>query len=81
MAEAVTLAKLHPPAEVDRALGIAAIAGRFADNDLIAILTHHLGRQATEPTRTTEGHSLQPATSAWSQFGLHGAEDADEDCQ
>jgi hypothetical protein len=74
MAEAVTLAKLHPPAEVDRALGIAAIAGRFADNDLIAIMTHHLGRQDVEPTRTSEGHSLQPGTSAWSQFGLPAVE-------
>ena len=58
MAEAVTLAKLHPRAEVDRALGMAAIAGRFADNDLIAILSHHLGRRAAQPTRGGEGHSL-----------------------
>lgn len=29
MAEAVAPAKLHPAAEVDRALGTAAIAGRF----------------------------------------------------
>lgn len=36
MAEAVALAKLHPVAEVDQALGTAAIAGRFAENDLIA---------------------------------------------
>jgi transposase len=70
MAEAVTLAKLHPPADVDRALGIAAIAGRFAENDLIAIVSHHLGRPDAEPTRTSEGHSLQPGTSAWSKFGL-----------
>ncbi|WP_280399802.1 IS21 family transposase [Nocardia carnea] len=70
MAEAVTLAKLHPPEEVDRALGIAAIAGRFAENDLIRILTHNLGRDHAEPTRAGEGHSLQPGTSAWSNFGL-----------
>jgi hypothetical protein len=55
-------------------LGIAAIAGRFAENDLIAIVTHHLGRQDVEPTRTSEGHSLQPGTSAWSQFGLPAVE-------
>jgi transposase len=70
MAEAVTLAKLHPAEEVDRALGIAAIAGRFAENDLIRILTHHTGRDTAEPARASEDHSLQPGTSAWSQFGL-----------
>ena len=70
MAEAVTLAKLHPSEEVDRALGIAAIAGRFAENDLIRILTHNLGRDHAEPTRATENHSLQPGTSAWSNFGM-----------
>jgi transposase len=70
MAEAVTLAKLHPVTEVDRALGIAAIAGRFGENDLIAILTHNLGREHAEPTRAGEDHSLQPGTSAWSQFGI-----------
>ena len=46
MAEAVTLAKRQVPDEVDRVLGIAALAGRFSDNDLIAILTCGLGRQA-----------------------------------
>lgn len=70
MAEAVTLAKLHSAAEVDRALGIAAIAGRFGENDLIAIVTHNLGREDAEPTRAGEEHSLQPGTAAWSQFGL-----------
>ncbi len=70
MAEAVTLAKLHPVTEVDRALGIAAIAGRFGENDLIAILTHNLGRPDAEPIRAGEDHSLQPGTSAWSQFGI-----------
>ncbi|HEY3691120.1 MAG TPA: IS21 family transposase [Pseudonocardiaceae bacterium] len=70
MAEAVTLAKLHPAEEVDRALGIAAIAGRFAENDLIRILTHHTGRDTGEPSRASEAHSLQPGTSAWSSFGL-----------
>lgn len=70
MAEAVTLAKLHPAAEVDQALGIAAIAGRFAENDLLRILTQHTGRDAGEPSRASEDHSLQPGTSAWSRFGL-----------
>ncbi|GGO99202.1 hypothetical protein GCM10012280_65110 [Wenjunlia tyrosinilytica] len=70
MAEAVQLAKLHGAGEVDRALGTAAIAGRFAENDLISILDHHIGRQVAEPTRASEDHSLQPGTSAWSRFGV-----------
>jgi transposase len=70
MAEAVALAKLHSAAEVDQALGTAAIAGRFADDDLISILTYQHGRVAAEPTRASETHSLQPGTSAWSRFGL-----------
>jgi transposase len=70
MAEAVALAKLHSAAEVDRALGSAAIAGRFAENDLIRILTYQAGLETVEPTRASEDHSLQPGTSAWSNFGL-----------
>lgn len=70
MAEAVQLAKLHGIAEVDRVLGTAAIAGRFAENDLISILDHHIGRTVAEPTRASEDHSLQPGTSAWSRFGV-----------
>lgn len=72
MAEAVALAKLHPTAEVDRALGAAAIAGRFADNDLIRILAHQNGDQPGEAAHASEDHSLQPGTSAWAQFGLTG---------
>lgn len=78
MAEAVALAKLHPAAEVDQALGTAAIAGRFAENDLIRILAHQAGREQAEPTRAGEAHSLQPGTSAWSSFGLTGAGDGGE---
>lgn len=63
MAEAVTLAKLHRATEVDQALGIAAIACRFAENDLIRILTHHTGRDVGEPSRASEDHSLQPGSS------------------
>lgn len=70
MTEAVALAKLHGTAEVDKALGTAAIVGRFAENDLIRILTHQTGHGQGEPTRPGESHSLQPGTSAWSNFGL-----------
>ncbi|MEV3898609.1 IS21 family transposase [Streptomyces anulatus] len=76
MAEAVALAKLHSAADVDRALGSAAIAGRFAENDLIRILTYQAGLESIEPTRASEEHSLQPGTSAWSKFGL--ADEKDE---
>ena len=68
MTEAVTLAKLHDPADVDRALGTAALAGRFADNDLLRLLAHQRDDDNT-PTRASETHSLQPGTSAWSTFG------------
>ncbi|MFI5497148.1 IS21 family transposase [Actinoplanes sp. NPDC051859] len=71
MAEAVALAKLHGVAEVDQALGTAALAGRFADNDVIRILAHQ-SENDTEPTRASETHSLQPGTSAWSTFGMTG---------
>ena len=40
MARAVELASLVGAARVDQALGLAAIAGRFADDDLPAILDH-----------------------------------------
>jgi transposase len=74
MAEAVALGKLHPAEQVDRALGTAAIAGRFAENDLIRILTHQIGGAGpAEPSRAGETHSLQPGTSAWSNFGLPDA--------
>jgi hypothetical protein len=51
MAEAVALAKLHPAAEVDQALGTAAVAGRFAENDLIRVLAHQTCRQQAAPTK------------------------------
>ncbi|WP_327037949.1 IS21 family transposase [Micromonospora maris] len=71
MAEAVALAKLHGVDHVDRALGTAALAGRFSDNDLIRILAHQRDDD-TPPTRASETHSLQPGTSAWSTFGTTG---------
>lgn len=74
MAEAVALAKVHPRGEVDRGLGTTAVAGRFADNDVLRILSHQAGRDIGKPsTRASETHSLQPGTSAWSGFGLDSA--------
>jgi transposase len=70
MAEAVALAKLRGTAPVDRALGTAALAGRFAAADLRSILDHQtLKDEQTPPNRAGEDHSLQPGTSAWSGFG------------
>jgi hypothetical protein len=69
MAEAVTLAKLHGAQPVDRALGTAAAAGRFADGDLRTILDHQRHGPNGQPRRASERHSLQPGTSAWAAFG------------
>jgi hypothetical protein len=69
MAEAVTLAKLRGDQAVDRALGNAAIAGRFAEHDLMAILDYQAAREGDTPSRAGETHSLQPGTSAWSRLG------------
>ena len=69
MAEAVTFAKLHGAVVVDQALGTAALAGRFADNDLAAILAHQHGGPAGTLTRASETHSLQPGTASWAGFG------------
>ncbi len=69
MAEAVTFAKLHGNPAVDQALGTAAIAGRFAEGDLLAILIHQTETQARQSVERSETHSLQPGTSAWATFG------------
>jgi hypothetical protein len=69
MADAVALAKLHGAAAVDHALGTAALAGRFADADLAAILTHQQAGPTGTPTRASETHSLQQGTGGWAGFG------------
>jgi len=69
MAEAVALAKLRGAGAVDRALGTAAMAGRFNDADLRSILEHQAFHDPAAPSRPGEDHSLQPGTGAWSGFG------------
>jgi transposase len=69
MAEAVALAKLHGAAAVDQALGTAALAGRFGETDLTAILHHQQAGPTSPPVRAGEQHSLQPGTAGWAQFG------------
>ncbi len=70
MAEAVELAALVGVELVDRALGVAAAAGRFGDGDLASIVDH-LAAGGTDADLVTidESHSVQPGTSAWEEFG------------
>jgi hypothetical protein len=73
MAEAVDLAALHDRASVDRALGQAATAGRFAHGDLAAVLAHQAGDPAqliaAEPARVSEYNSLAQGTGSWARLG------------
>jgi hypothetical protein len=69
MAEAVDLAKLHGPGEVEQALRVCAQAGRFGEGDLAAILAHHGGQVIEFPARVSEERSLQRSTAAWEGFG------------
>jgi hypothetical protein len=72
MSEALTLAKLFDPAEVDWALGHAAVHGRFAEADLASILDHHAGARSGEHDashRAGEDHSLTQGTAGWAGLG------------
>ena len=70
MAAAVELAALAGPAQVDAALGVAAAAGRFAEDDLLAIVRHRAaGGASAQLVIADESHSAQPGTSAWEGFG------------
>jgi transposase len=69
MAEALSLAKLFDPVEVDWALGHAAVHGRFAEADLASILDHHARRPRAGQHRAGEHSSLTQGTSAWAGFG------------
>lgn len=63
MAEAVSLAKIAGVIDVDRALGTAAIHGRFAHGDLSSIL--QAGRASTATHAASEEASLTQGTGAW----------------
>jgi hypothetical protein len=70
MAEAVELAALAGTAAVDAALGTAALAGRFADGDLLSIAGYQAAAHADgQAAVADEAHSAQPGTSAWAGFG------------
>ena len=68
MIEALTLASLFGPAPVDRALGVAAVAGRFGDGDLAALLDHARGCQPSL-LPVDDGHSMQTGTRGWETLG------------
>jgi len=70
MARAVELASVVGAATVDQALGLAAITGRFADDDLPAILDHLAVAAAAGPAAVPdEAHSAQPGTGGWAALG------------
>ena len=72
MAAAVQLGRLFSPAEVDWALGHAAVHGRFAEADLASILDHHhQQRTRNRDHRASEDRSLTQGTTGWAQYG-HG---------
>ncbi|MDX6395833.1 MAG: hypothetical protein QOJ73_6896 [Streptosporangiaceae bacterium] len=74
MARAVELAAVVGAGKVDAALGLAAIAGRFADSDLASIIDHLAAeREIGEVVRADEAHSVQPGTSGWARLGTQEA--------
>lgn len=74
MDQALALAKLFDPVEVDWALGHAAVHGRFAEADLPSILDHHSRAPKAGEHRASEHSSLTQGTSAWAQLGLPGTD-------
>lgn len=70
MTAALELAALVGTEPVDAALGVAAAAGRFAEGDLLAIVTYRAdGASIAALVVADEHHSVQPGTSAWAIFG------------
>lgn len=70
MGHAVEVAALVGAEPVERALGLAAMAGRFEDGDLVSILDR-LSREDDLAVfaAALDDHSTQPGTSAWDSFG------------
>lgn len=70
MTRAVELAAVLGNDRVDEALGLAAIAGRFAEDDLVSILDHlGVAGAPDEVVHVDEAHSAQPGTGSWGRFG------------
>lgn len=74
MGQAVELAKLFSRAEVDWALGHAAVHARFAEADLASILDHHATTTAAGPvSQAGEDRSLTQGTAGWATLGAPAA--------
>jgi hypothetical protein len=70
MTRAVELAAIVGADRIDAALGLAAIAGRFADGDVPSIIDHLAAEGAAgEVVIADEAHSAQPGTSGWARLG------------
>lgn len=80
MAEAVTLAALHGPGNVDRALGTAAMAGRFERGDLGSIIVHGTSTLTSPPPPPAE-HSLAAGTAMWSALGSTEGDEGDDEAE
>jgi hypothetical protein len=69
MAVVVATAKLLGAAEVDRALGQAAVNGRLGEHDLASILDHQARSTPGPVHRAGEDRSLTQGTSGWAEVG------------
>jgi hypothetical protein len=73
MAHAVELGALFGADAVDRALGLAAMAGRFDDGDLASILdrlrVEDAAVEVVAAVIADDAHSTQPGTGSWKAFG------------
>jgi transposase len=70
MPRATGLAAALGADRVDQALGLAAVAGRFDEDDLPSILDHlATTAPATDVVVADQAHSVQPGTSSWERLG------------
>jgi len=81
MAQALSLAKLFDPVEVDWALGHAAVHGRFAEADLSSILDHHARVPKVGEHRASEDSSLTQGTSALARLGQQTSQHVEDDSE
>lgn len=66
MRKALELASVLGPDKIEEALGLAAIAGRFDDGDLVSILDHlATSGKPTDVVFADENHTIQPGTGPW----------------
>ena len=75
MNAAVELARLFTAADVDWALGHAAVHGRFAEADLASILDHHHSRPNPAQEQASEERSLTQGTRGWARYGTSNTDE------